>query len=136
MSKIKIKIECQVDDRPPIQLEDIIDTGIPTESLGTDFEAMSQQMFALFRLSVIKAKSYGDSWQKHGEMFSVIPNLLRKMDRITQCASNNVKAGKVDGCGDLAVYSMLYLQWLKRNHPAEYDEWMATEVEGYITKYR
>lgn len=103
--------------------------------LGQDPTVFTRNVFALSCLAIAKGITYKDSWKKHGESFSIIPNLLRKMDRITACAENDKAAGKIDGSGDLAVYSMLFLQWLEQEHPEEFKEWLSSEVIKYVNEY-
>jgi thymidylate synthase len=58
-----------------------------------------------------KSAAYGDSWKKRGELFSIIPNIARKVDRL---ASGGTTADETsaDTAIDLLVYLIKYRLWL------------------------
>ena len=62
-------------------------------------------------LSVHAEKSavYGSSWCKRGELFSIIPNIARKVDRL---GSPGAGDSELDTRMDLVAYLSLYTGWL------------------------
>lgn len=62
-------------------------------------------------LSVHEEKSavYGSSWCKRGELFSIIPNIARKVDRL---GSPGAGDSELDTRMDLVAYLSLYTGWL------------------------
>lgn len=56
-----------------------------------------------------KGAVYGDSWKKRGESFSIIPNILRKSDRLGVAGGGDTAADTVI---DLLVYLAKYRLWL------------------------
>lgn len=68
----------------------------------------------LAHLEAVKSASYGDSWKKYGELLSILPNILRKVDRIealTAGARATRDESLWDTVGDCAVYAIKYLGW-------------------------
>jgi len=68
----------------------------------------------IIEMSRLKGEAYGDSWCRRGEMFSIMPNIGRKVDRITNGGSTPDESQR-DTCEDLFVYSALYMAWLMNN---------------------
>ena len=80
----------------------------------------------------IKSASYGDSWQKRGELVSVFGNLARKFDRLENLARDSkVWQDAIEGhtnepiedtVMDLAVYALLWCVYIKENRPEKYQQ--------------
>lgn len=69
----------------------------------------------LITLEAKKTISYGDSWRKHGEMFSIFPNISRKFDRLERVFAGATPTADENIChtlGDLAVYAAKYISFL------------------------
>jgi hypothetical protein len=103
--------------------------------LAQDPTLMLDLYHQLTCLSIAKGITYGDSWRKHGLRFSMIPNCLRKVDRVVNGAENNIIEPMIDGSGDCINYFALLLQYLREKHPDMYQHWMDTEVKAYIQQY-
>lgn len=58
-----------------------------------------------------KSAAYGDSWKKRGELFSIIPNIARKVDRILAGTETSDET-KLDTAMDLVIYLAKYETWL------------------------
>lgn len=58
-----------------------------------------------------KHKAYGDSWKKRGELFSILPNIARKVDRLG--GSETQDETSADTAIDLMVYLAKYAAWLE-----------------------
>ena len=72
-----------------------------------------------------KGKAYGDSWRKRGEMFSILPNIARKVDRIgVPGAGDTLK----DTVVDLLNYCLLYACWLSGDEDARGTDQMAVSI--------
>ncbi len=90
---------------------------------------------AIFQLQSFKGRRYGNSWCKHGEAISIFGNTSRKYDRIENMMKDFVEQKKplpkpdseesvAETVADLATYSILWMTWIKRNRPAEYESWI------------
>lgn len=69
----------------------------------------------MLALQAAKARTYGDSWKKHGELLSIYANITRKYDRIEGVLGGGKPLpdeDTIDTIVDLAVYCALYLTWL------------------------
>jgi hypothetical protein len=88
----------------------------------------------MFDLQSYKARHYGSSWCKHGEAISIFGNISRKYDRLEQIIKNNAINGLplpsplseesvAETAADLAVYSILWMTWIKVNRPIEFNAW-------------
>jgi thymidylate synthase len=66
-----------------------------------------------------KHAAYGDSWMKRGELFSIIPNIARKVDRLASGKDTDDET-QADTAQDLLVYLAKYRCWLTEfaNAPA------------------
>jgi thymidylate synthase len=62
-----------------------------------------------------KDAAYGDSWRKHGELFSIIPNIARKVDRLGNSSTRDETS--VDTAVDLLVYLVKYWDLLTQPEP-------------------
>jgi thymidylate synthase len=58
-----------------------------------------------------KHEAYGPSWKKRGELFSIIPNIARKVDRLG--SSETKDETSADTACDLMVYLAKYKIWLQ-----------------------
>ena len=58
-----------------------------------------------------KDAAYGDSWCKRGEMFSILPNIARKVDRLSSGKDTDDET-QLDTAIDLYVYLAKYSCWL------------------------
>lgn len=59
-----------------------------------------------------KSRVYGSSWCKRGELFSILPNIGRKVDRLGHAGAGDTE---LDTRLDLLAYLSLYVGWLWRN---------------------
>lgn len=59
-----------------------------------------------------KSRVYGSSWCKRGELFSILPNIGRKVDRLGHAGAGDTE---LDTRLDLVAYLSLYVGWLWRN---------------------
>lgn len=59
-----------------------------------------------------KSTAYGNSWKKRGEVFSIIPNVARKVDRILANTETDDET-RLDTAMDLVVYLAKYTLWLE-----------------------
>jgi thymidylate synthase len=74
---------------------------VPDQSLG----------LAVKRLHARKDRAYGAAWKRRGEMVSVLPNIARKVDRLTTAAGLQRAEGDeslLDTAVDLYVYVLKY----------------------------
>lgn len=72
-----------------------------------------------------KDRAYGGAWKKRGELISVLPNIARKVDRLSVFLSSNIElSGEtiLDTAVDLLVYSIKYQLFLEDILP----EWILT----------
>lgn len=123
---------------PPVEITITADTSGLTQALekvavysSGVIEPLAHKMtFLAFVDSLHRAKSaaYGDSWKKRGELFSIIPNIARKVDRLEGGKSTEDEV-IADTAIDLLVYLIKYRLWLGEQHPEfktsyskEYDE--------------
>lgn len=69
---------------------------------------------AISRLHTDKDRVYGDSWQKRGELMSILPNLARKVDRLVLGRESLSPAVEdlLDTTADLFVYAVKYKAFL------------------------
>lgn len=65
---------------------------------------------SLCALHLEKHAAYGDSWVKRGELFSILPNVGRKVDRLGNGETHDESSA--DTAGDLLVYLAKYEAWL------------------------
>ncbi|HOY80529.1 MAG TPA: thymidylate synthase [Rhodoglobus sp.] len=69
------------------------------------------------KLHTEKSRAYGDSWKKRGEIFSILPNIARKVDRIIANAETSDET-KLDTAMDLVIYLAKYKTWLESGEGA------------------
>lgn len=62
-------------------------------------------------LHIDKDAAYGGSWKKRGELFSILPNVARKSDRLG--AGDTSDENQTDTACDLMVYFAKYRTWLE-----------------------
>lgn len=65
-----------------------------------------------------KHAAYGDSWKKRGELFSILPNIARKVDRLGATDDHETA---LDTATDLLIYLIKYRRWI-HNYAYEVDE--------------
>ena len=79
----------------------------------------------LWRYQRMKGDTYGNSWEKRGEM-GVLHNIFRKIDRIENIVTSNMVTGSFPSgdnesltatIADLAVYSLLWLDRMRDVDP-------------------
>jgi hypothetical protein len=111
------------------------------EQLGQDPLKFVRNAFMMTLLSISKGVTYGDSWrggkgasQFKAENMCALGNVMRKYDRVMNCAERGIVPGRIDGAGDLAVYLNLYLQLLEEFYPKEFIEWFQKEVVDYVNQ--
>jgi thymidylate synthase len=64
----------------------------------------------VIQLHIDKDRSYGTSWKKRGELFSILPNIARKADRLG--AGETTDENQTDTAVDLMVYLAKYRTFL------------------------
>jgi thymidylate synthase len=74
----------------------------------------------LSRLHRTKGAVYGNSWKKRGELFSILPNIARKVDRLGAAGAGDTE---LDTRADLLVYLLKYQGWLHSDVSLEHDEY-------------
>lgn len=77
----------------------------------------------LCALHLEKEAAYGGSWKKRGELFSILPNVGRKVDRLGTGGETEDETS-ADTAGDLFVYLAKYLTFLEAHAhgtPHDYD---------------
>jgi thymidylate synthase len=112
-------------------LEPIQDTRI---ALATGFSVqpksapVSAFLTTTQSLHLEKHAAYGDSWMKRGELFSILPNIGRKVDRLGGAETSDETSS--DTAMDLFVYLCKYRVWLQMggNDPVAANAYMA-EIE-------
>ena len=107
-------------------------------------EVTQEQFEALFNVLVpftlAKNKTYGDNWQKRGELLSVMGNILRKTDRFEKMAMDMADGleidvdDKIDTVADLAVYCLLYLMWLRSKQSVGWNAFV-DKVRNYVVTH-
>jgi len=121
----------------------------------SDNQAMQEIIPLLLAVQYDKEGSYGNSWCKHGEVRSILPNIDRKYDRLDTIVQSELNGSrpklpnnrpssmsneqfdslvgesKIDAVADLANYCILYMGWLKKNYPDAFDTWVRKNVPGY-----
>jgi len=114
--------------------EQPVQNGLEKDS---DFLEVTQ---LFYQLQAYKAQRYGDSWCKHGEAISVFGNTSRKYDRLQNMVIAKVEAGfdypdpeseetVAETVGDLGIYSILWMTYIKKNRPEEYKAWKS-RIQG------
>lgn len=76
---------------------------------------MSRLKEAVKALHVRKDRAYGAAWKRRGERISVVPNIARKVDRLTAFATDGselLDESILDTAIDLNVYCLKYLLFL------------------------
>jgi len=79
-------------------------------SVGDPVFKPSEFVEEICKLHLEKHAAYGDSWVKRGELFSILPNVGRKVDRLG--GGETADENSADTAGDLFVYLAKYLSWL------------------------
>lgn len=76
---------------------------------------MSRLKDAIKTLHARKDKAYGAAWKRRGERISIVPNIARKVDRLTAFATDGSDLqdeSLLDTAIDLNVYCLKYLLFL------------------------
>lgn len=102
------KIVLMGDDRPVATIE------VPEPDRGGS--AFIEEAIALHNE---KSAAYGDSWKRRGEMFSIIPNIARKVDRLG--GGETTDETSADTAMDLMIYLAKYRTWLSDRDAAPDD---------------
>jgi len=92
---------------------------------------LSRLSEAMIKLCAKKNTVYRDSYAKHGELLGLFSNLTRKYDRIEAIMTSGIDGNPVIGnlgdeskattIMDLTLYGLLWLEWLAKNKPEEFD---------------
>ncbi len=85
---------------------------------------------ALNYLQQVKGQTYGNSWERRGEM-GVLHNIFRKIDRIENIVTAHLLTGKFptgdeslpETVADLAVYALLWMTRLSEVDEVGFKEW-------------
>jgi hypothetical protein len=86
----------------------------------------------LAALHTQKHAAYGDSWMKRGELFSIIPNIARKVDRLAS-GRNTDDETQADTAADLFVYLAKYRLWLVKHEGAPMPVGMTHDLASLTT---
>lgn len=76
---------------------------------------MSQLKDAIRALHARKDRAYGGAWKRRGERISIVPNIARKVDRLSAFAADGSEMADesiLDTAVDLNVYCLKYLLFL------------------------
>jgi hypothetical protein len=76
---------------------------------------MSRLKNAIKALHARKDRAYGAAWKRRGERISIVPNIARKVDRLTTFAAGGLELldeSILDTAIDLNVYCLKYLLFL------------------------
>lgn len=84
-------------------------------------------------LQLFKGARYGNAYCKRGEVFSIFPNIARKWDRLEKMMTDYIEGKALpspeaeetiaETVADLATYSILWMDWIRKNRPKEYEAW-------------
>lgn len=85
---------------------------------------------ALDYLQKVKGKTYGNSWERRGDM-GVLHNIFRKIDRIENIVTDHLRTGKYptgdeslpETVADLAVYALLWMTRLSEVDEVGFKQW-------------
>lgn len=100
-----------------------MDTNNPLVKMMAEITALHEE----------KGKAYGGSWKRRGEIFSIIPNILRKTDRIENIVLNgadnpaSLNESILDTFQDTFVYVTMYYTWLTSSGDEYYSDETARE---------
>lgn len=94
---------------------------------GQSPEKMVALLQFLDRLHRTKSRCYGDSWKARGEVFSIWPNILRKVDRLGSQGDQTESA--FDTAGDLVIYLAKYIVWLTDSRCASEEDAVLHELQ-------
>lgn len=98
---------------PPLTADKLVSGSVTVDHEGVhvvgeyNLKALGEK---IARLHEDKGKAYAGSWCKRGERFSIIPNIVRKADRLGVSGAGDSSA---DTFIDLLVYLVKYEAWLK-----------------------
>lgn len=105
---------CLMGVQPPErEFVDLVADDRPVARLRVDEPTSGSSDFinSLIDLHMEKHAAYGDSWVKRGELFSILPNVGRKVDRLGN--GETADETSADTAGDLLVYLAKYDAWLQ-----------------------
>jgi len=95
---------------------------------------------AMIELCAKKNIVYRDSYAKHGELLGLMANVTRKYDRLETIMLSGVDGNPViENVGDepkattimdMVNYGLLWLEWLAKNKPEEFDG-LVKELEAW-----
>lgn len=99
---------------------------VPADTTGVIKPLAYKMAFVPFVDALHREKSaaYGDSWKKRGELFSIIPNIARKIDRLEGGKSTEDEV-IADTAIDLLVYLVKYRLWLGEDRKMFRVSWAA-----------
>jgi hypothetical protein len=82
---------------------------------------MSRLRNAIKTLHARKDRAYGAAWKRRGERISILPNIARKVDRLTAFVASGFELrdeSLLDTAIDLNVYCLKYLLFLVDSDPS------------------
>ena len=88
---------------------------------GEDHHAQNAFQSEVIKLHRDKDAAYGDSWCKRGEKFSILPNIARKVDRLSSGKDTDDET-QLDTAIDLYVYLAKYSCWLEGRSPSPIED--------------
>lgn len=81
------------------------------------------------KIQYAKEGTYGNSWEKRKEV-GVFMNMARKFDRLENMiidgAKDEVGESKVDTVADEGNYATLWMTYILRENPEEFNKWMTS----------
>lgn len=84
------------------------------------------ELFSLLdRLHRKKDATYGDAWQRRGEVLGIFCNIARKYDRLAAVLDDprpSIGETLGDTLADLSVYAVKYTTWLAERHAEAFDQ--------------
>lgn len=117
-----------------------------------DNESLSEIIAYLLSVQYDKEGSYGSSWCARGEHRGIMSNIDRKYDRLDKILEDErigaratlptglhlhsedksqIGESKIDAVADLANYCLLYMTWLRKQHPGAFKVWIDKNVPSY-----
>jgi len=97
---------------------------------GHSLMAVAYGLTEVARTLVSKGWGYCDSWKKRGELRSIIPNVDRKFDRLSNLVAQRIESGvdtpanqldRTESAADLLCYCFLYVfDWMGKNAQEAY----------------
>lgn len=113
-------------DAPPLVLGGPDEMAVQREPVTKEESTFISSVIALHNE---KDRAYGTSWKKRGELFSIIPNIARKVDRLG--GSETADETSADTAIDLLVYLAKYRVWMDEQFGGPiFNNWGGSDSPG------